>query len=330
MRDRFRAIHPTAPGRRGGAAALFAIAASGVLAACSSLLTGPLDLEGGRSTEATFSSESLIPGAGFARPAQSAAPAVAYGGITFQASVLPVDTALDAGTMGLRIQVRARNPSAETVRLPVRGCTVWPEFYDNPDGTGTPVWVPQGQCAQEPYDVMLAPGEEKVFDFLAYDVMLASGLEDGRYYIVARFHHADTTLRLHAGSADVRLRLPNMAYHVRVDDREGGLWARVRVENRNPGPVRLEFGACAVGLELYQNADLTGDPIRLGADRVCPAYLAVRTLGAGAVLDAPEFEYRLSDRATRGVPRGAYHLAVRLELNARTYRFPMGTVRVGG
>lgn len=313
---------------RGGSAGTVFVA-SGVLAGCG-LLTAPLSLEEGSRAEATFTSGSLPPAGDFSMRTRSPGPPVEDGGVSLQAAVVPEDTALDAGTMGLSIQVRARNESAETVTLPVRGCTVWPEFYDHPDATGEPLWVPEGQCMQQPYVVVLAPGEEEVFHFLAYDGMLAHGLEDGRYHVVARFRHAGRTFRLDAGTADVRLRLPNMAYHVRVEEHAGGgLAAEVRVENRNPGVVQLEFGACAVGLELHDDPDLTGNAIPLHHGRVCPAYLASGRLGPGEVLEAREFEFSVSGSATRRVASGVYHLAVTLELNARRYRFPMGTVRVG-
>lgn len=124
--------------------------------------------------------------------------------------------------------------------------------------------------------------------------------------------------------------MPLRPYHVRVKEHAGGgLAARVRVENRNPGVVQLEFGACGVGLELHDDPDLTGNAIPLHHGRVCPAYLAGRRLGPGEVLEAREFEFSVSGSATRRVASGVYHLAVTLELNARTYRFPMGTVRVG-
>ncbi|CAN5813832.1 hypothetical protein BH23GEM3_BH23GEM3_19920 [soil metagenome] len=335
MRDLTHLIRPAQPASRKPHPRLplaAALLACGALAGCGSLLTGPLSLEEGWRMEATFLSESLIPAANFARQAEAPPPAVEYGGVTLQASVVPVDTASDAGTMGLNIEVRARNTSAETVRLPVRGCTVWPEFHDGAERTGDPVWVPRGACAQAPYEVVLAPGEEHAFGFHAYDVMLAQGVEDGRYYVTARFHQRNETLRLSAGSADVRLRVPNLAFRIRVEEGlTGGLSARVRVENRNPGAVRLEYGACAVGFELHRDAELAGKGIPLYPPRghVCPDYLVIAGLAPGEVLEPREFEYRVSKRATQGVPRGVYHLAVTLNLNARTYRFPGGTVRVG-
>lgn len=333
-RSRFRE-----PGRRASRtyrhlAGLGAIVgASAAVAACGNLLTGPgaLSLEGGRSAEGTFKSGSLQPAGDFSSQPRIPGPPVEYGGISFQAFVLPVDTALDAGPMGLSVQVRARNESSEALTLPVGGCTVWPEFYDAPDPTSEPEWVPEGQCAQGPYEVVLEPGQEEIFHFLAYDVMLADGLEDGRYHVFARFNHADRTLRLDAGTADVRLRLPNMVYQVRVEEHGGrGLAAEVQVENRNAGVVQLEFGACAAGIELYENPELTGSPIALRHGRICPSYLAGRRLAPGEVLEVPEFQFSVSRSDIRHVPRGVYQLAVTLELNARTYRFPMGTVRLGG
>lgn len=297
-----------------------------VLAGCGSLLPGPIGVEEG---ERTFTSEALS-SAAFGHAVEASAGEVERGSVSFRALVVPRDTGLDQGAMSLVVRVEARNRSAAAVTLPVRGCTVWPEFHAAPERAGPPAWVPGGECAQAPYEVVLAPGEVRAFDFLAHDAMLAHGVEDGRYFVVAALRLADETLRLNAGSADVRLRLPGMAFHVRVDDRAGGgLAARLRVENRNPGPVHLEFGACAVGVELYRDAALKGEAIPLHHDLACPMYLAIRRLEPGQVLEARELRHEVSGRTVRGVPAGEYNLAVTLHLNWRTYRFPMGTVRVG-
>jgi hypothetical protein len=299
-----------------------------VLAGCGPFSTSPLALQGGR-TDATFTSEALAPAGAFAHDAEAPAPPIAHGGLVFHASVTPSGSLPEAGEKNLMVQVRVQNPSAEEVALAVRGCTVWPEFHREPARSGAPVWVPEGECMQQPYELSIPAGGETVLGFLAYDVMLANALPDGRYFVVARVHLAEETLRLNAGSGDVRLDLAGMAYHVRVDRASGGgLAATVGVENRNPTPVHVEYGACAVGLELHADAAMAGRGHPLHHGYPCPDYLVVGPLRPGEVLAPREFEHRVTGGAARDVPAGEYHLAVTLRLNWRTYRFPAGTVRV--
>lgn len=266
----------------------------------------------------------------FTGPREDPAPAIDRYGVRLRAAVVPVDTALAAPPMGLRIEVTAANESDGPVSLPVRGCTVWPEVHGDPGRDGEPLWVPSGECMQQPHTVSLEPGEEHTFSFLAHDAMLAGALEDGRYYFTARFRHADETLPLEAGSADVRLRVPDLAFHVQVDDPREGVRARLRVENRNPTPVHLEWGHCALGFELYRDPDLTDDPARLEEQRSCLDYLAIAVVEPGSSLEAEEFDYTAPGRSGRNpdLQPGEYHLVVTARLNWRTYRFPMGTITV--
>jgi hypothetical protein len=288
------------------------------------------DLEGG-SLARTFDSAALVPAHAFAVSARSAAEPVEHAGLLYSAEVVPVRLQPHQAPTSLNVVVHVRNPSASPVSLTVNGCTVWPEFHaPGQSVAGSPIWTPQGQCMQSPYTVELQPGGAHPFDFLAYDVMLAHGLEDGRYDVVARVNLPGVTLRLDAGTADVRLMVPNLRFHVRVDEDSGRPAAAIRLENRNTDAVYLEWGHCAVGFELHAAADLSDTPQRIERERVCMDYLATGTLAPGADLEAKEFSYTPAAHSGRnaGLRPGTYHLVVRLDLNWRAYRFPMGTLTV--
>jgi hypothetical protein len=315
--SRTRSVHKA----RSAAGLLLALA----IAACGA---SPFEVVGGRQ-DRTFISDSLVPQHAFALAPRLAAAPVEHDGLLYSARVVPVDADVGAGPMSLRIVVDVRNPGSDAVNLTVAGCTVWPEFYQ-PHVGSEPVWVPQGTCAQAPYNVSIGAGETRSLDFLAYEVMLAHGLDDGRYAVTALFRLPHTTLRLDAGTADVRLYVPNLAFHVLVDEAGGRPTATVRVENRNAVPVPLEWGNCAVGFELHRDADLADAPLRLERERVCLGYLAMDVVAAGAVLEAREFSYTPASHSGRNpeLQPGTYHLVVALRLNWRTYRFPMGTLTV--
>jgi hypothetical protein len=288
------------------------------------------DLAGGSLTR-TFDSDALVPQHAFAASPRAAAEPVEHAGLLYSAEVVPVRLQPHQPPTSLNVVARVRNPTASAVSLTVNGCTAWPEFYAPGQSTaGHPVWMPQGQCRQAPYTVELQPGGDRAFEFLAHDVMLAHGLEDGRYDVVARVNLPDATLRLDAGTADVRLMVPNLLFHVRVDDDNGRPAAAVRIENRNADAVYLEWGHCAVGFELHAAADLSDAPQRIERERVCMDYLATTTVAPGAELEAKEFSYSPASHAGRNsaLRPGTYQLVVRLDLNWRSYRFPMGTLTV--
>jgi hypothetical protein len=271
-----------------------------------------------------FAAESLAGAATLTGAVREPAPAVTHGGLRYGASVTRHAGTPATGPLSLWIVVDVTNPGGSAVSLPVLGCTVRPEF--RPAGAEVPVWSPLTDgCAQAPYVVELAAGATHRFTFLAYDAMLLS-IEDGRYDLTARVHLPDTVLRLDAGTADVLLGLPNVAYHVTVSDDGGRPSARVRVENLNAEPLALAWGACAVGFELHRRADLSDEPVRLGQDRTCERYLASGSVAPGAIFDAREFEYTLRGDRSPGVGPGRYELVVTFRLNWRTYRFPMGPI----
>jgi hypothetical protein len=59
-------------------------------------------------------------------------------------------------------------------------------------------------------------------------------------------------------------------------------------------------------------------------------HLATGTLAPGAELEAREFSYAPASHSGRnpGLRPGTYRLVVRLDLNWRSYLFPMGTLTV--
>jgi hypothetical protein len=296
------------------------------LAGCSA---SPFEVPGG-SRQQTFLSEALLPADAFSRPVRAAAAPVEHDGILYSAAVVPSEAGLEAGPMSLRVVVHVLNPADSTVRLDVEGCTVWPEFRRSGSTHSVlhPHWTPYGQCAHAPYIVEIAAGATHSLSFLAYDVMLAHALEDGRYDVTALFRLRGTTLRLDAGTADVRLMVPNLAFHVGLEEQHGRPTARVRVENRNPVPVRLEWGHCAVGFELHAHSDHSDAPQQLERERLCLDYLATGVIAPGETLDAREFTYTAQGARNPDVRPGTYHVVVTLRMNWRTYRFPMGTLVV--
>jgi hypothetical protein len=251
------------------------------------------------------------------------------GNLFYRAEVIPEDTSLDSDPMSLWITVRVRNPTDQSVELPVQGCTVWPEVYGSPARSEEPVWAPEGVCAQQPYSVWLAPGATREFSFLAYDAMLGGNLPDGRYYFNALFRQPDDTLVLPAGSGDVRLRVPGLAYRVRLrsEDREA-VRAEVTVINRNEQRVRVTFGHCASGMKLYRDDDRQEPVPQGGSDRVCLLYLAVRDVEPGDSLLPDEFarSFSLSDLVEGRLEQGRYFVSVSLGHNWRTYEFPAGVL----
>lgn len=262
-------------------------------------------------------------------PVEPPPPERQIGSLLYRAQVIPEDTSLDSDGMFLWITVRVRNPTDQTVELPVQECPVQPEVYPLPSRSGEPVWAPGGQCAQQPYSVRLAPGTTEEFSYLMYDAMFSTSIPDGRYYFTALFQHADGTIALPAGSGDVRLRVPGLAYRVRLRS-EGPYMhrAEVTVTNRNRRRVRLTYGHCALSIKLYRDQDRrellsAGDP-----DRSCPRYLALGTLdpGESALPDQFVYSFSLPERLPGRLQQGRYFVSVSLDHNSPTYEFPAGSV----
>jgi hypothetical protein len=325
-----RAAESTSPPPRLRFTDRSAVTAMFALVLATACTESAFDLAGG-SMARTFDSDALVPAHAFAATPRDAAEPVEHAGLLYSAEVVAVRLQPHQAPTSLMVVAWVRNPSASPVSLTVNGCTVWPEFHaPGKSVTGDPVWTPQGQCGQAPYTVVLQPGGEHAFEFLAHDAMLAHGLEDGRYDVIARVNLPDITLRLDAGTADVRLMVLNLRFHVRVDEDNGRPAARIRIENRNPDAVYLEWGHCAVGFELHAAADLSDAPQHIERERLCMDYLATTTVAPGAELEAKEFSYSPASHSGRNpeLRPGTYQLVVRLDLNGRSYRFPMGSLTV--
>ncbi len=279
--------------------------------------------------DSTFQMTWEDPGADPSRPFEAAPPARRIGDLLYAARVVPADTSLSSEPMSLSIEITVENPTAEAITLPVRGCTVGPMAYASPDRAGTPVWVPEVGCAQAPYTRTIEPGGTTEFSFYAHDLMLADGLPDGRYYWTAQLRKEDGTLDLDAGSGDVRLRVPGLSYHVRVEERgETAVWAQVDLTNHNDVVTRIQYGACALSLKLYGDANRTGLAREWRPRGVCPSYLAGADVGPGSSIAPQEFESRFPLETLGDLSGARYHMRVALRHNWRVYEFPVGMIRI--
>lgn len=260
-------------------------------------------------------------------PQEEPAPPTLIDGLLYRATVTPEDTVLGSEPMDLWMYVTVQNPREQTVILPVRGCTVWPRVYATPDRSGAPVWTPQGQCLQANYSVSIDPGKTAEFPFLAHDAMLSSALPDGRYYLTLDFRGEEKTQEFRAGSADVRLREPGLEYSVSLIPSDRSVRVEVGVTNRNGVPIWLEYGQCSLSLALFRDLERTDLIGPWYATDYCEDYLAISTVGPGETLKAEEFGRDFSFDRVPVQGSGRYYLTVRLDLNWRTYDFPVGEMR---
>lgn len=249
------------------------------------------------------------------------------GSLYYGATVIPEDTVLGADPMSLWITVTVRNPTSEAVQLPVRGCTVWPRAYSTQERSGTPTWTPSGECMQAPHSVLIPGNSSENFFFLAHDVMLAGAFPDGRYYFTAEFRGEDETIQLKAGSADVRLREPGLEYEVSLRSLGRGLEVDVGVVNRNDIAMVLQFGACSLTLDIYQDRNRTRTVGPWRGSTICEDYLGIATIPPGETSRAEEFSREFSVGELPELDPGRYFLTVNLRINWRTYSFPIGTMR---
>ena len=305
-----------------GALALFTLAcAEGTFGPLAGILLEPLDSTF-VFTYGDFNADSR-------HPIEPRLPEERIGALLYQAEVIPTETDVPFESPGLWIVVNVRNPTPDSAELRLQGCTVWPEAYASPARAEDPLWVPAGECMQQPLTSIVPPDATIQFPFLAHDVMLANALPDGRYYFTARFRRFNDTLALVAGSGDVRLRVPGLAYHVqaRLEGRHA-VRAEVSMENRNDERVQVTFGHCALGLTVYRDKDRTQLLRRWRAQDFCLSYLAGVDLAPGDSRQPDEWvhTFHVSKLAESGITPGRYHLSVSLRHNWRTYEFPVGSL----
>lgn len=310
---------------------LSAVTTAMVSSGCHDGILGPLGGVALQSLDSTFQFTYPDLGSDPLRPFEPPPPPRQIGPLLYQAVVVPEDTTLSSDPMRLWIKVIVENPMSEPVELRVEGCTVWPRAYATPARSRAPLWIPGGQCVQEPYTRTLLPAAATEFSFLAHDPMLAYGLPDGRYYFSADFRRANDILSLSAGSGDVRLRVPGLSYRVQVQrDGAHAVRAAVSITNLNDVPTRVTFGDCALSLMVYRDTERT-DLVRYWhAKNVCLHYGAVRDIAPGASLERREFTstFRVETLTQEGLNADEYHLSVALSHNWRTYEFPVGVIEV--
>lgn len=263
-----------------------------------------------------------------ARPFEPPPPDTMIGSLLYHASVTPVDTSLGSDPMSLVIGVSVRNPTSDTIEVPFRRCTIWPEAYDAPQRDDQPIWKYEDHCDQSSYSVTFGPSDTLEFSFLLlYDVNLAYALPDGRYYWNAGIRHASDSVILRAGSGDVRLRVPNLRYRVRVRQDGHEVQVDIAVTNLNQETARITYGDCSLNLVLYTDVDRSGQGQLWITRQACRAYLAVRDLRPGAVLPFAR-TFKASKLRDTELEPGRYYLAVQLSHNWREYEFAVGTIQV--
>ncbi len=300
-------------------------------AGCSDIRLGPSGGLDFQPFDSTFQFDYTDFDADSLHPAELPPPEQQVGSLLYRASVIPEDTSLASGPMSLWVTVTARNPTPNRIELTVAGCTVWPEAYEELQRTGQPLWVPQGECMQQQYSRFVAAGDTAQFSFLAYDVMLADAMPDGRYYWNARFRFPNDSLLLRAGSGDVRLRVPGLSYRVQVQqENQDVIRVQVVVTNLNEETTQITFGHCALGLALYRDGDRTDLAYSWRSQDVCLMYLAAAAIEPGASLQPDEFtrSFRRSRLVEAGLSPGLYYMSAELTHDARMYQFPVGTLEV--
>lgn len=299
------------------------------LASCSDLFgpAGGFRLE---SVESVFVSPHVDFGSDPRLPFETPPPDTLIDGLLYRAFPVIVDTALASPPMNLWMNVRVTNPSDSTATLRVRGCPVWPELYATPDRSQEAAWIPEDGCQQFPFTKVIAANDSLDFGFLAHDAMLGWSIPDGRYYLTLRFRRAADTLVFKAGSADVRLEKPGLAFRVSLDQEGDSIRASLTVENMNDVSVPLEFGACAVNLSLFRDEARTDLAARWGRPYGCPDYLRLETLRPGEAITPGEFRtsFGAAELGDQDLDGGRYFLVVELDLNWRTLSFPIGVIDV--
>lgn len=318
---------------RGSIAPLLVVVALGLFLAgiaCEGNVLGPLGGISLKDVDRTFRFWYTDLDAVMLRPVEPPPPERQVGSLLYQASVIPIDTSLQSDPMSLEVVVAVRNPTLDTMTLQAGQCAVGAEAYDSPQRTGPPIWARQFECGGS-YS-RIGPLDTAQFSFLAYDVMLADALPDGRYYWNARFRQQyGDSLILRAGSGDVRLRVPGIRYRVRVreEDRKD-VHVEVSLTNLNEETTRITFGDCALSLALYRDVNRLQRVQRWPAQDVCLRYLAVRDIGAGASVQPDEFvrTFEASRLADAGLSPGLYYLTAVLAHNWRTYEFLVGPMQI--
>lgn len=311
-----------------------------LVSACADGVVGPLEGFTVAPLDSTFVFEYPDFASDPERPAEPPGPGHVTDSLVYEARVTAVDTSISSDPMSLWITAAAHNPTSDTVELAVQACAVRVEAHREPARSGAPVRVrtPDVCALLEPYSVVLPPGATAESGGLLGEAHLSESFPaDGRYYFTVRLLLQGDTITLPAGSADVRLRVPGLAYHVRLNQVSShSARVEVGVTNRNDGPVRLTMGPCAPEMRLYRDEARTELVRRwYGRGKACPGVLLIRDVEAGASIRPPRARTLSVSQLIRpggfdqgGIDRGLYHLSVVLGHNWRPYEFPAGPIYI--
>jgi hypothetical protein len=269
------------------------------------------------------------------------------GGIEYRAEVRLEGSGRDAAGPALVMPVvRLTNLTSEPLRIDLDGCPVLLRVYRDAARSGSPAWRSDGagvQCMQDPYSITLAPGRSEEVSS-AYDggALLSQLGEPARYYFSINLRTLPDARILPAGYADLTFGADQLAFsgETRLEGvAPQELVSSVAVTNTGRRAVRLEYGACALRVQLFRSPERTGIPVWDSGRRpnpdpdtghywACPLYLRVTELAAGQSHTAGEFTLRIAVPQILGdsIPDGRYYVTARVGLNGFTRSAAAGDV----
>lgn len=179
----------------------------------------------------------------------------------------------------------------------------------------------------------------------AAETVLGDSLPVGPYRFTVLVHANWSLTELPAGrvfvTTDPRplIRAPRgLSYQVRtslVGHPPPRILIGATLVNSTERRVLVDYGACALHLLVYRNADRTGIPMwnsahqvdRTGQTPVCFLYEKLRELGPGETHRSEEFSgaYRVANILGDSLPAGRYYFTARLEIGGETVAVPAGS-----
>lgn len=248
----------------------------------------------------------------------------------------------EEGDPHLNVDATATNTTAEPIAL--QGlCVVQIRAFREGDSAHNPAWSapaqphsscqsPQGQREISPAAKfsLRAAGE---FTYPRVSDVLETAGSDGRYTIDLMVRMGDELVTVPAGtvtlSSDRRPPLRNPALlRYAVQTQVAGvspqrLSTQIVAVNPTDRPIYLEYGACALRLRAYRNADRRGAPVWRSEYRrrpgesfgyVCLGYLATNWVQPGEAISPPEFSAHIPLYEILGdsLPEGEYHFTAEI------------------
>jgi hypothetical protein len=267
-------------------------------------------------------------------------------GLTYSATAAltptsPSPASTPLGPSELDVTVTVSNPTSGVREVLLAGCPAWIRIYGNANYTGAPlVDIPRGvQCGAAPAPVILAPGKSESFHAEGFRLTLSGqSLPPGPYYVAAVVDRVNDLLNVSAGQVNIVSPNAGLTFAASTTVSDGQLRPTVSFTNTNSEPVRLEFGACAVSLLAFRNADRTGTPAwdsdqrrtPSGFGYACASYLVMTTINPGQTASPKEYNptFPVAEMLGDSLPAGHYYFKVRAGLNWRTVEVNAGDADV--